>query len=331
MVEYIIAASRGRNPDNPSDRTTGAPTKQRLEPNRERICNTLTTVEKDNYVLENGSGKMDVQNEIQYRIRKLTPRECWRLMDFSDRDFDRAKYNQQIFYLEGGGGRCNANLKVATEKHRLTDTETYVSCTTKDSHDMEILRIITEKSTRGQESERTAFVNFVIEKLEDAAQWECATNTIKCLDYMGIRFTLIREKEQRHMGIIAQAKQGGKNTEKFMKIIMESNLEESKLYTILTLCALIIESKIFTATIQSANISGHIKIIEDCENSFLMQLSNLRMETIGERMSNTALYKQAGNSIVRNVLVAIFGQMIPGKENVYKGAAADVRNENEQF
>lgn len=25
------------------------------------------------------------------RIRKLTPRECWRLMGFSDEDFDRAK------------------------------------------------------------------------------------------------------------------------------------------------------------------------------------------------------------------------------------------------
>lgn len=34
--------------------------------------------------------------------------------------------------------------------------------------------------------------------------------------------------------------------------------------------------------------------------------------------SNTQLYKQAGNSIVVNVLVAIFGQMIEGKENVYK-------------
>ena len=34
--------------------------------------------------------------------------------------------------------------------------------------------------------------------------------------------------------------------------------------------------------------------------------------------SNTQLYKQAGNSIVKNVLVAIFGQMIPGKENVYR-------------
>ena len=52
MVERIIVASRGRNPSNPSDRTTGAPTEQRLEPNSEGLCNTLTSVQKDNYVLE---------------------------------------------------------------------------------------------------------------------------------------------------------------------------------------------------------------------------------------------------------------------------------------
>lgn len=52
VVERIIVASRGRNPSNPSDRTTGAPTEQRLEPNSEGLCNTLTSVQKDNYVLE---------------------------------------------------------------------------------------------------------------------------------------------------------------------------------------------------------------------------------------------------------------------------------------
>lgn len=52
IVERIIVASRGRNPSNPSDRTTGAPTEQRLEPNSEGLCNTLTSVQKDNYVLE---------------------------------------------------------------------------------------------------------------------------------------------------------------------------------------------------------------------------------------------------------------------------------------
>ena len=34
--------------------------------------------------------------------------------------------------------------------------------------------------------------------------------------------------------------------------------------------------------------------------------------------SNTQLYKQAGNSIVVNVLVAIMGQLFDGKEDKYK-------------
>lgn len=48
----IIVAMRGRNPDNPSDRTPGVKTEQRLEPNSQGICNTLTSVQKDNLVLE---------------------------------------------------------------------------------------------------------------------------------------------------------------------------------------------------------------------------------------------------------------------------------------
>lgn len=53
--EPIIAASRGRNPDNPSDRSAGQKLEQRLEPNRQGITNTITSVQKDNYVVENGN------------------------------------------------------------------------------------------------------------------------------------------------------------------------------------------------------------------------------------------------------------------------------------
>jgi len=37
-----------------------------------------------------------------------------------------------------------------------------------------------------------------------------------------------------------------------------------------------------------------------------------------EVCSNTRLYEQSGNSITENCLVAIFGQMLPGKEDFYK-------------
>lgn len=49
--KVVIAASRGRNPQNPSDRTAGIPLEQMPEPNTQGICNTLTTVLKDNLVV----------------------------------------------------------------------------------------------------------------------------------------------------------------------------------------------------------------------------------------------------------------------------------------
>lgn len=134
-IERQIVASRGRNPDNPSDRTAGMPTEQVLEPNVNGVCNTLTTVQKDNMLMETVKIKqatkdgyaecriggvadlsypesetrrgrvidggnvsptiMASQNDIcrivtQYRVRKLTPKECWRLMGFSDEDYEKA-------------------------------------------------------------------------------------------------------------------------------------------------------------------------------------------------------------------------------------------------
>ena len=186
ILESQIVAMRGRNPNNPSDRTAGSPTEQRLEanmqgtsncltsvqkdnlvmesqvltpkrteygkqirkayesgqiqesrhnmtelePRQDNISNTLTTVQKDNMVLikqatkqgyaecelggvvdlsfpDSATRRGRVQNggkicptimaqnqelckiETKYRIRKLTPRECGRLMGVSDEDIDK--------------------------------------------------------------------------------------------------------------------------------------------------------------------------------------------------------------------------------------------------
>ena len=184
ILESQIVAMRGRNPDNPSDRTAGSPTEQRLEinmqgtsncltsvqkdnlgmesqaltpkrteygkqirkayesgevqesrhnmteldPRKDDISNTLTTVQKDNLLLEkplllggigkenefgsqyrqgnrvyssdacamalgsqpigNAGGNSYLYN-VGYRIRKLTPRECGRLMGVSDEDINK--------------------------------------------------------------------------------------------------------------------------------------------------------------------------------------------------------------------------------------------------
>lgn len=74
----VIVASRGRNPENPSSRKAGEYVEQRLEINKKGVTNTLTTVQKDNYLLTH-----------DFKIRKLTPKECWRLMGFDDKDIDK--------------------------------------------------------------------------------------------------------------------------------------------------------------------------------------------------------------------------------------------------
>lgn len=50
----------------------------------------------------------------------------------------------------------------------------------------------------------------------------------------------------------------------------------------------------------------------------LMGFSDEDFHKAEKTNSSTQLYKQAGNSIVKNCLIAIFGQMWEGKENVYK-------------
>lgn len=52
ICESKIVAMRGRNPDNPSDRSMGSPTGQRLEANTQGTSNCLTSVQKDNLVME---------------------------------------------------------------------------------------------------------------------------------------------------------------------------------------------------------------------------------------------------------------------------------------
>lgn len=114
---------------------------QHLEARKDGLTNTITTVQKDNYVsivtankkgydlATDGDGvdlaypdsktrrgrvghgvaktipTMDLQGVMDgIRIRKLTPKECYRLMGFDDSDFDKASAvlsNTQLYKTAG--------------------------------------------------------------------------------------------------------------------------------------------------------------------------------------------------------------------------------------
>lgn len=137
-TEPKIVASRGRGENN----------EQHLESRKDGLTNTITSVQKDNYVAEpkvlGGVGDKDSnsgtqwkqQNRVydvdkiaisnttsfrlyygnnQFRIRKLTPKECWRLMGFYDTDFEKAETvnsNTQLYKQAGNSIVVNVLEKI---------------------------------------------------------------------------------------------------------------------------------------------------------------------------------------------------------------------------
>jgi len=107
--KVMIGAMRGRNPENPSDRTSGIHTEQRLEIGGE-ISNTLTTVQKDNLVVCEVKKDEDVlsfKQDNKINVRKLTPTECLRLMGWKKEQIDKIVSagisKSQIYKISGNG------------------------------------------------------------------------------------------------------------------------------------------------------------------------------------------------------------------------------------
>ena len=74
---------------------------------------------------ESGSGNIP-KAIVQYRIRKLTPRECWRLMDFSDEDFEKAaEVNSNTQLYKQAGNSIVVNVLVAILGQLLQGNENF--------------------------------------------------------------------------------------------------------------------------------------------------------------------------------------------------------------
>lgn len=100
IIECV--AMRGRGEEN----------EQQLEVRSDGCTNSITTVQKDNMVMESlivddayKKWTWEIDGELYLiRIRKLTPKECWRLMGFTDEDFDKAQEvnsNTQLYKQAG--------------------------------------------------------------------------------------------------------------------------------------------------------------------------------------------------------------------------------------
>lgn len=131
--EPIIVASRGRNLENPSDRSAGL---------------KVRTANKQGYDIATDGDGVDLsypQSKTRrgrvghgvsktlmgadymgtvdnYRIRKLTPKECWRLMGFDDTDFRKAEQvNSNTQLYKQAGNSIVVNVLEAILKNLLEE------------------------------------------------------------------------------------------------------------------------------------------------------------------------------------------------------------------
>ena len=153
VVEPFIVASRGRNNNDSHKQAASMNTKQRLEPNISGATNTITTVQKDNYVCEpaivedfyksrderfytESSPTLRADRsglkvaEPTFRIRKLTPQECWKLMGLTETDCTNARNigvaDSQLYKQAGNGIVSNCVKLLVEHLYKAQYDNTYI-------------------------------------------------------------------------------------------------------------------------------------------------------------------------------------------------------------
>jgi DNA-cytosine methyltransferase len=262
---------------------------------------------------EDGSGQPVIKIGA---IRRLTPTECMRLMDFNEDMIERTINAKKYFYFQFIYNTfainkqeilCDAKLKVVKEQQTQENLGTYVLCTTKEFLKMELL--MTSKHKNGlkiENKENLKNVNFAIAPLVEMVQKECVINITKWIDCTETPYIEIIKKTNQVVVDISDMITEKECIEPLWKITLEENLSEEKLFITLILLKQIMKSKIYTYVQEHLNTPRYINSIVNYEKkSGKLQLSYLRMESTKQLISDSMLYKQCGNSICVGVLAAI--------------------------
>lgn len=252
---YICVAMRGRNPTNPSDRTSGTKLEQTLEVNQNGTTNCLTSVQKDNLVIEKVRIKQATkQGYIECEVGGVAD------LSFPDSKSRRGRVieNGQVSPTLMAGEQDICRIEMLEQYYLSEKGKKYV-CDPKRGMCTDINADICQPLTaKGQSNWTGTFVSPDIDSLE------------KNTSIGSTEPTLIHLKDGT------------------------------------------------TITSDDSLIKYRIRKLTPKECWRLMDFSDEDFEKAAEVNSNTQLYKQAGNSIVVNVLAAILGQLLPGKENIYK-------------
>ena len=262
--EPFIVASRGRNPDNPSDRTTGVPTEQRLEPNFSGCTNTLTSVQKDNYVCEPQVLRAE-RTEYGKAIRK---------------QYEAGEIDEKI-----------GNMREM--KPRTDGVSNTITTLLKDNYVAEPI-VCEERKDEG------------LRFFKD----DCV-GTLRTIDACGDKRVL--EPELEFVGGI-----GNKDWAKDGKQLSRNYPQGSRVYSSDGIASSLTAqgvggaggfSGLYAVEEEQPKIRWRIRKLTPKETTRLINFTDKDYEAMAKYVSNSAIYKANGNSIVVSCLIAIFSSL----------------------
>lgn len=312
IVEPFCVASRGRNPDNPSDRTVGAPTEQRLEPNFSGCTNTLTSVAKDNYICEpiieknlwtETQKKMITEDGNIKRYINSDVVDKFEVGDCADISFPNG-YNKANRVFEGYSPAINGTTTQSS--FIVKEPIIYDDYNSRISADQDAINTLTCNCGASAERNGVKIIEpVIIEDFYQSREPRIYTDTaptirsertgLKAADGE-IEYPCSTRGKQVASAIRASIyKQGARNLEENVVngLGYEGVIEE-----------------------EEPKIKWRIRKLTDKECWRLMNFSDEDNDRASVYVSASSLYKQAGNSIVVACLVALMSSLFV--ENGYK-------------
>lgn len=267
VLEPVICASRGRNPADLNDRTAGAHTEQHLELKNDGTSNTITTVQKDNLLLEPTPRILQIGNLIPDADRKFTNPQTGRV-------YDPDGLAPTLNTMQGGGREpkiiephANKIVRAGTIGKHETD---------------EVLSVCgISKTLKATDYKNPVKIMASEPKIKIVGRMDGYEQTGRVYDPSGIACTLQSRDYKDPIRILEEsAPKGGQREVKILETTQEAY---------------------------------RIRKLTPRECFRLMGFTDAEFDRI-KGVSNTQLYKQAGNSIVVNVLEAIFNRLLTEEE-----------------
>lgn len=300
IEEPFIVASRGRNPDNPSDRTTGVPTEQRLEPNFSGCTNTLTSVQKDNWVAEpqvKNVGNIypsNGQNGNVYDVNGISP-----------------TINAGTGVKGCGIGSNNAPKVI------VPDPIVYDDYNSRISSDQDAINTLTTNCGASAERNGVKILEPIVceERRDEGIRFfkDDCVGTLRTIDACGDKRVLEPEPQLEFVGGL-----GDKDWAKDGKKLSRNYPQGSRVYSSDGIASSLTAqgvggaggySGLYAVEEEPKNIRWRIRKLTPKECWRLMGFADEDHDRASRYVSASSLYKQAGNSICTCCLVAIFNAL----------------------